>query len=82
MTGRLPFPPTWARRSDRSIGWAYGSSDSCFYCEERIDDFRCVKFETPSSSISLHEGECWDLFVVGVAIFNNRIVDQEVLTTN
>jgi hypothetical protein len=43
---------------------AHETSDTCFYCEDPIEDFRSVKFQMPNSSISLHEGECWDLFVV------------------
>ena len=63
--------------SDRSIGWNLGSTEMCFYCEERIEDFRSVKVSMPSSSISLHEGECWDLFVVAIALFNDQLVKLE-----
>ena len=72
------FEMTWpSRPRGRSVGWDLTSSGTCFYCEEAIEDFRSVKFQMPSSSIWLHEGECWDLFVVGVALFNNLLVDFE-----
>lgn len=31
----------------------------------------------PTSSISIHEGECWDLFVVAVAILNDTLIELE-----
>lgn len=77
---REPVPVDfWTRPpGSRSIGWDFAPVDRCFYCEGPILDFRCVQFRMRNGAFSVHEGECWDTFVGGVAAFNDRLLHKDV----
>ncbi len=52
---------------------------TCFYCGGDFtpeDGETLIRFDAANAPIRLHEGECWDLFVVGILKFNTDLMDD------
>ena len=60
------------------LGWL--GHTLCSNCNELIGNdmsVKCIRIQTDRDNIYLHEGDCWNIFVVGIALFNDELVDAE-----